>query len=212
MALAPAPALERCLERGGVAVFPSDTVYGLGCDPSDEWAVRRLYGLKGRDLDKPSAVMFFSLELALSALPELGPGVRAVLSALLPGPVGVLLENPAERFPLACGADPATLGLRVPRVPLLAGLSRPLLQSSANLAGGPDPRRLEEVPEALRTGAELCIDGGELPGTPSTMVDLRSYDDGGGWRIVRAGAVSEARLRAVLGDPGPAAGPDPGGA
>src|SRR3954453_12789394 len=104
----------RCMEVGGVALFPSDTVYVLCCEPDDKEAVRRLYALKGRRPDKPAAVMFFDAELALAALPELGPRTRAGLTALLPGGVTLLLPNPARRFPLACGPDPTTLGLRVP--------------------------------------------------------------------------------------------------
>jgi L-threonylcarbamoyladenylate synthase len=73
----------------------------------------------------------------------------------------------------------------------------PVLQSSANVAGGPDARRLEDVPEAIRRGADLVLDGGELPGTPSTVVDLRMYERGGEWRIVRPGAVPEAVIRSL---------------
>jgi tRNA threonylcarbamoyl adenosine modification protein (Sua5/YciO/YrdC/YwlC family) len=183
---------------GGVAVFPADTVYGLACDVQNRVAVERLYALKGRRLDKPSAVMFFDLELALAALAELGPRTRAALERLLPGAVTVLLPNPAGRFPLACGADPSTLGLRVPRVPGLEGVRWPVLQSSANRTGGPDARRLDDVPAAIRRAAELVIDGGELPGTPSTVVDLRGYEDGGGWTIVRAGGLPVSDLKGAL--------------
>jgi len=75
---------------------------------------------------------------------------------------------------------------------------RPVLQSSANRAGGADPRRLEEVPESLRSAADLVIDGGELPGTPSTVVDLRRYETAGEWSVVRVGAVGEAELSTAL--------------
>ncbi len=190
---------ERCMAVGGVAVFPADTVYGLACDPTNRLAVERLYRLKWRPLDKPSAVMFFDPELAFAALPELGPRTRQALSALLPGGLTMLLANPAERFALACGADPLTLGLRVPRVPRLAAVRWPVVQSSANRAGGPDARRLSEVPEPLRRGADLVIDGGELPGTPSTVVDLRAYEERGAWSVVRAGAVGDEELSAALG-------------
>ncbi len=111
----------------------------------------------------------------------------------------MLLPNPALRFRLACGDDPATLGLRVPRSERLGAVTWPVLQSSANHAGGPDPRRLEDVPELLRASADLVIDGGELPGTPSTVVDLRRYEDAAEWSITRAGAVAEDALAAVLG-------------
>jgi L-threonylcarbamoyladenylate synthase len=193
-----AETFERCMGVGGVAVFPADTVYGLACDPSDRPAVERLYRFKGRPLDKPSAIMFFDLGIALDALPELGPRIRDALARLFPGPVSVLLPNPLERFPLACGEDPSTLGLRVVSVPELEGVRWPVLQSSANLAGGPDPRRLEDVPERLRRAAEMVIDGGELPGTPSTVVDLRRYEDAGEWSIVRLGGLSEDDVRAAL--------------
>jgi L-threonylcarbamoyladenylate synthase len=186
-------AFEVCITGGGVAVFPADTVYGLACDPENEQAVARLYALKGRAPDKPAAVMFFDRELALASLPELGPPTRRLLERLLPRAVTVLVES--DRFPLAGGAG--TLGLRVPDLPALAGVARPVLQTSANLAGGPDPRRIDDVPDEIRRGADLVIEGGELGGTPSTVIDLRGYEDGGEWRIVRVGAVPEAVLRSL---------------
>jgi tRNA threonylcarbamoyl adenosine modification protein (Sua5/YciO/YrdC/YwlC family) len=184
---------------GGVAVFPSDTVYGLACDVANRVAVERLYELKCRPLGKPSAVMFFDLEVALEAVPELGERTRTAIRRLLPGAVTLLVPNPSERFPLACGEDPGTLGLRVPSVDRLEGVRWPVLQSSANRAGGPDPRSLPEVPEPIRASADLVIDGGVLPGAASTVVDLRTYDTDGSWSVVREGAVGEAGLRAVLG-------------
>jgi L-threonylcarbamoyladenylate synthase len=184
---------------GGVAVFPADTVYGLACAPDDRVAIDRLYRLKGRRPDKPAAVMFFDLDVALEALPELGERTRRAMGELLPGGVTLLLPNPAGRFPLACADDPGTLGLRVPRVRELAGVRWPVLQSSANRAGGPDARRLEDVPEEIRARADLVVDGGELPGTPSTVVDLRRYEEDGSWVILRQGLVGEAELERALG-------------
>jgi L-threonylcarbamoyladenylate synthase len=189
---------ERCMSVGGVAVFPSDTVYGLACDPGSSEAVARLYGLKGRAPDKAAAVMFFSVELALAALPDLGDRTAGGLARLLPGAVTVLLPNPARRFPLACAGDPDTLGLRVPALTgalePLAAVRRPVLQSSANLAGGADPRRLADVPAEIRAGADLVLDGGALPGTASTVLDLRGYERDGSWSIVRPGAVVPERI------------------
>jgi L-threonylcarbamoyladenylate synthase len=189
---------ERVIAGGGVAVFPADTVYGLACDPSDAAAVERLYALKGRPPAKPAAVMLFDVDLALEVVPEVGPRTREALGRLLPGPVTVLLPNPAERFPLACGPAPTTLGIRVPRVEVLAGVRVPVLQSSANLAGGPDTARLADVPEEIRAGADLVIDGGELPGTPSTVVDLRRYEESGQWGVARTGAVPYPELAEAL--------------
>jgi L-threonylcarbamoyladenylate synthase len=199
---ADADVFARCIHAHGVAVFPADTVYGLACDPDADAAVQRLYALKGRRPDKPAAVMFFSLDLALAALPELDRRTRAALERLLPGGVTALLQNPARRFPLACGPDPDTLGLRVPALPdplaPLAAMRWPVLQSSANRTGAPAPRRLADVPGGIRDGADCVLDGGELPGTASTVVDLRAYARAGRWSIVRAGAVGEATLLRAL--------------
>ncbi len=197
--------LEACLENGGVAVFPADTVYGLCCDPENGQAVRRCYELKGRPAERPAAVMFFALASLLRALPEIGARERVAVEALLPGPITLLLPNRTSRFPLACGpaeggAD--LLGLRVPAwSPELAGLGtvdRPVLQSSANLSGEPAAHRLADVPASIRAGVDLVIDGGELPGVPSTVLDLREYERRGEWRVMREGPLTRAEVELIL--------------
>jgi L-threonylcarbamoyladenylate synthase len=198
-----AATFERCIAVGGVALFPADTVYGLACEPDTDDAVARLYAIKGRRPDKPAAVMFFGVDLALAAIPELGERTRAAVEALLPGGVTLLVPNPAGRFPLAgAGGDGAALGIRVPALPpALAALRTvrwPVLQSSANHAGGPDARRLDEVPEDIRAQVDLVLDGGELPGVPSTVVDLREFERTRDWRIVRDGMVAREQLRERL--------------
>jgi len=194
--------LQECLAGGGVAVFPTDTVYGLCCDPDDEQAAQRLYGMKGRSRRRASAVMYFSLAPALEALDDLPASERAALEALLPGPVTLLLANRAGRFGAACREDPATLGLRVPRLPerlgALASVTRPVMQTSANMSGEPDARALEEVPAQLREGADVVLDGGELPGVPSTVVDLREFDAERRWYVLREGALGAAAVKETL--------------
>ena len=189
---------ERCIADGGVALFPADTVYGLACDPESKEAVERLYAIKGRPADRPAAVMFFQLEPALAALPELGPRTRGALERLLPGPATLLLPNPERLFPLACGPVPDRLGLRVPDLPLLARVRRPVMQSSANPSGGADARRLEDVDQRIREQVDLEIDGGELPGTPSTVIDLSEYERTGGYEVVREGALDAASVATRL--------------
>jgi L-threonylcarbamoyladenylate synthase len=190
-------ALERQIAAGGVVAFPSDGVYGLACDPLDAAAIGRIHELKGRDDGKPAAVMYFS-PLAIRELVEgLGPRTAAAASALLPGPVTLVVANPDHRYPLACSEDRERLGVRLIAGPL-AGAMCPVFQTSANLSGEPAPRQLGGVPESIRAGADLVIDGGELPGLPSTVVDLASIESDGEWRILRPGAISEGDLVAAL--------------
>jgi L-threonylcarbamoyladenylate synthase len=194
--------LQECVAGGGVAVFPSDTVYGICCDPENHRAARRLYELKGRPPTRASAVMFFSLEPALESLGELPEADRLALQVLLPGPLTLLLANPAKRFAAACRPDPLTVGLRVPRLPeslgALSGVTAPIMQSSANASGQPDARTLAEVPAEMRVGADLVLDGGELPGTPSTVIDLRDLEAEGRWHVLREGALPKAEVEAAL--------------
>jgi L-threonylcarbamoyladenylate synthase len=194
--------LRACVSGGGVAVFPTDTVYGVCCDPDDATAARRLYELKGRPASRPSAVMFFALEHALQALDDLSAFERGALGSLLPGPVTVLLDNRSSRFSAACRSDPATLGLRVPWLPdslhALCSIAEPVMQSSANISGGADARTLEEVPLSMREGADVVLDGGTLPGTPSTVVDLRDYEASGSWHVLREGALASEAVRELL--------------
>lgn len=189
-----APDFERVIAGGGVVLFPSDTVYGLACDPENERAIERLYALKGRPAERAAAVMFFELDAGLRAIDWLGPRTHGALHLLMPGPITALVPNPAHRYPLACRADPETLGLRIVSVSALHGVSVPVLQSSANPSGGADARTIGDVAASIRDGVDLVIDGGELPGIPSTVIDLREYEEPGVWSIRRLGAVGADQI------------------
>ncbi|HVX32639.1 MAG TPA: L-threonylcarbamoyladenylate synthase [Solirubrobacterales bacterium] len=190
-------ALERTIAAGGVAVFPSDGLYGLGCDPLDAGAIARIHRMKGRDDGRPSAVMYFSPLAMRELVAELGPRAAAAASALLPGPVTLVVKNSGHRYPLACREDVERLGVRLLAGPL-AGAMCPIFQTSANLSGRPAPGRFEDVPGEILAAVDLAIDGGELTGLPSTVVDIAAIDDGGGWEILREGAISEGDLASAL--------------
>jgi len=194
-------ALERCVLDGGVAVFPADGLYGLACDPLRAEAIARIHAIKGRDDGKPSAVMYFSPLAMRELLAGLGERSRAAVAALLPGPLTLVLANPEHRYPLACRADPDRLGVRLIAGPL-AGASCPIFQTSANRSGEPAPSRFADLDPDVLAGADLAIDGGDLTGLPSTVVDLTAIEDGGGWRVLREGAVPAAELEERLREAG----------
>ena len=190
-------AFERCIAAGGIAVFPSDGLYGLACDPLDADAIRRIHRLKGRDDGKPSAVMYFSPLAMRELVAELRPRTAAAVSALLPGPVTLIVANRGRRYPLACRADLERLGIRLISGPL-AGAMCPVFQTSANVSGKFAPASLDEVPAEIVEGSDLALDAGTLPGLPSTVVDISSIEEDGTWKVLRPGALSPGDLASAL--------------
>ena len=179
------------IRRGELAVLPTDTVYGLVCTAFERQPAVDLYRLKGRDAIQPTAVMFATVDKVLELVPGLGEREAAILRALLPGPYTLILPNPARRFAWLTGERPESIGARVPvltgpTAEIVGGLGA-VVATSANLAGEPDPRLLADVPSAIVGGVVVALDGGELPGVPSTVIDVTGAEP--------------AVLRVGLGDP-----------
>jgi L-threonylcarbamoyladenylate synthase len=194
-------ALERCVGEGGVAIFPADTVYGISCDPLRGDAIERIYSIKGRDAQKPSAVMYFSPLAMRELVSGLESRSRQAISALLPGPVTLVIANPEGRYPLASPDDPGRLGVRLIEGPL-AGARTPIFQTSANRSGEPAPRSFEEIDGGVLADADLAIDGGELIGAPSTVVDMSRLDSEGSWEVLREGALPCGAIDRILEETG----------
>lgn len=177
------------LGAGKPVVLPFDTVYGLAAEPYRDESARRLYLLKGRAETQPSALVASDLEFLFECLPELRGRAGSLARLLLPGPVTLVVPNPARRFRWITGTNQEAIGVRVPELegPGADVLVRvgAVVATSANRPGEPDPSRLEDVPEDLRAGAAAVVDGGELPGTASTVIDLTSPEP----RILREGAL-----------------------
>jgi L-threonylcarbamoyladenylate synthase len=175
-------------------LLPTDTVYGLAALPT-ELAARRLYELKGRSAEQPTAILAASVSDLLGAVPELP---RAGLDVLLPGQLTLVLPNPAGRFPWLTGGVPGPIGVRVPVLPAPARSAVAavgvVLATSANEPGGPSPETLDDVPRRIRDGCGAEVDAGPLPGTPSTVLDLTGPEP----RVLREGAVPGAEALARL--------------
>ena len=184
----------RAIQEGALAVLPTDTVYGLVCTAFHKQPAIDLYRLKGRDEVQPTAFLASSVDVLLECIPELHGRPEMIARTLFPGPFTLVLPNPARRFSWLTESRPETIGVRVPA---LTGPTAEIVEqlgaivaTSANLPGGADPRRLDEVPAEILAGVVAALDGGELPGTPSTVIDLTGRKA----VILRAGA----------GDPGEA--------
>ncbi len=184
------------IKAGQPAIIPTDTVYGLVTTPYREEPARRLYRLKGRQELQPTALLAADLDLLFECVPELRGRAGRIAGRLLPGPYTLILANPAKRFRWLNGSTPDKIGVRVP---LLEGGARTVLErvgavvaTSANLAGGLEPRRLEDVPDELRSRCP-SLDGGELPGLPSTVLDFT----GAAPVVLREGAGDVAKALAA---------------
>jgi L-threonylcarbamoyladenylate synthase len=180
------------LRAGKPVLLPTDTVYGLAATAYREAPVRRLAALKGRPEGTPVALLAADLDAIVDCVPEL-LGRSAVLArALLPGPYTLVLPNPARRFRWLSGTRPDTIGIRVPELPAVtaAVLARAgaVAATSANAHGGADPVRLEDVPQEIRRAVAAELDAGDLPGTPSTVLDLTGPEP----VVLREGAVPAA--------------------
>ena len=174
------------IRAGAPVILPTDTVYGLCADAFAEEAVHGLYRLKGRGAGQPTALLAASEDAVVEAVPELAG------RPMLRGPFTLILPNPARRLHWLTGDRPETIGVRIPELEDEAGALlervKAVAATSANLPGGDDPRRLEDVPRELREGCAAELDGGELPGTPSTVVDLTGPEP----VVIREGAVPAA--------------------
>lgn len=180
------------LRSGKLAIVPTDTVYGLAAGAHLASAVQRLYRLKSRDVSQPTALVAADVEMLFECVPELPVAAGAIVRALLPGPYTLVVPNPGRRYPWLTGSTPEAIGVRVPKLSGPGGVVLERLgayaASSANARGGPDPCSLAEVPVELKEAAAALVDGGELPGTPSTVLDLTGSEP----RVLREGAVPAA--------------------
>lgn len=188
------------VRAGQTVIIPTDTVYGLCATPYSEEPVAGLYRLKGRPETLPTALVCSDLDVLLECVPELAGRSEAIARALLPGAYTLIVANPSRRFRWLNGLALDTIGVRVPAV---KGPGAEVLQqvgalaaTSANRHRGIDPRRLEDVPREIREGCAAEVDGGELPGKPSTVVDLTGAEP----KVVREGAVPESEALARIAD------------
>jgi L-threonylcarbamoyladenylate synthase len=177
------------IRDGQAVVLPTDTVYGLCATPYLEEAATLVYRLKGRPDQMPTALVCSDVDMVFECVPELRGRPAELTRALLPGPYTLVLPNPSRRFKWLSGDRIATIGVRVPNaegaLAEVLGEVGAVLATSANLHHGADPSRLEDVPHELRDGCAAEIDGGELPGIPSTVIDLTGREP----KILREGAV-----------------------
>ena len=192
----------QALRAGKPVILPTDTVYGLCASASSSEPSERLYKLKGRDPLQPTALLVSDLDGLFECVPELRGRAELIARTLLPGPYTLILPNPARRYRWITGSNQEAIGVRVPELPpeaeqVIAQVGC-VAATSANLPGGPEPRRIDEVPPELLEQVGAVVDAGELPGLPSTVLDFTGPEP----RVLREGAAPGAealdRVTALL--------------
>ena len=185
------------LKRGGLIAFPTDTLYALGADALSADAVERVLSVKGRTRGKPLSVLVPSVEVARSLAGAADEQVWRVAAACWPGALTIVVRA-STKLPAAL-AGAGTIGLRLPggavAAAVLSAFGGPVIGTSANKSGGPDPADAKTVQRAIGGLIDLVLDGGRVSlGVPSTVLDCTQTPA----RILREGAVPRTRLAGLL--------------
>jgi tRNA threonylcarbamoyl adenosine modification protein (Sua5/YciO/YrdC/YwlC family) len=186
------------INAGKLVVLPTDTVYGLCANPYRSEPAEKIFDVKGRDQQQAIALVASDLEMLFECIPELRGRSATIARELLPGAYTLVFPNPARRYPWLTGARPETIGVRVPAVD---GYAKQVLDrvgavaaTSANLHGQPDARSVADIPQEILGRVAEVVDAGELPGTPSTVIDYTGELP----VVLREGAGDVERALAVL--------------
>jgi len=188
------------IRSGGLVVVPTDTVYGLVCDPGQQEAVDAIYRVKQRGRELPLSLLLHDMAQVAECVHDVPEPAVRVMQEFWPGPLTVVVGNCREMIAPVC-AGLQSVGLRLPAhmVPrLVAGdAGMPLASTSANISGRPPARTAEEAYAQLNGLAPLVLDAGPAPlGRESTVVSFMTHPP----VVLREGAIPAARLREVLGD------------
>lgn len=185
---------------GGVAVFPTDTVYGLGCDATSESAVRKVFKIKGRAESKPLSVLVRDLEMA-KKVAFIDRKLERALGVVWPGAVTVVLWR-RHKLPAILSANKETIGLRIPDYKftfcLAENMGRPFVATSANISGQQATTRIGDVIKYFEKNSvrpDIILDAGDLKfSEPSTVLDLTTDKP----KITRIGPVNPKKLQEIL--------------
>jgi L-threonylcarbamoyladenylate synthase len=181
------------LRAGGLAVFPTDTVYGLAANIFRPESIRKIYKLKGRSYKKPLPFLVAHPDQARALVEPLSPKLEKLLHKYWPGPLTVVFKTSSLGRWATGGKD--TLAIRIPKHPVALALLRemdmPLAVTSANRSDEPPAVTAPQALDVFRNRVEAVIDGRKCPGgEPSTVLDASSFH----WTLVREGAVKKEEL------------------
>ncbi len=186
----------KALKRGGIVIYPTDTLYGLGCNALDKSAVERLSKAKRRPASNPLPIAVNGIEM-MKQYAEISDTAERLVKEFLPGALTVVLKR--KNLPDILTAGLPEVGIRIPKsdiaLRLVELLGVPITATSANISGNAPPVSAEEAASQIRE-ADIVLDGGRLgKGVPSTVIDLTGKP-----KILREGAIKREELERVIGE------------
>jgi len=188
----------RIIMQGGIAVYPTETVYGIGVRFDDQQALQRLFEIKNRDQHKAVLLLLSRVDDLVRISSQVPPEARILTERFWPGPLTLVIPAAADLSDLVTGGG-QTVGCRVSSstaaANLMSACGLPITSTSANLSGGPNPTSISEISANILEQADIVIDAGPSPGSvPSTIYDISQKP----FRLVRTGVISEADITAAL--------------
>jgi L-threonylcarbamoyladenylate synthase len=187
-----------CLLNGGILIYPTETVYGIGAHYANEAALKKLFTLKKRDESKPVLLLIPDIDFLKTTTAEISPHALLLAQHFWPGPLTLLMHACPALSTLLTGAD-KKVGLRISSSPFVQKLmvlfKDGITSTSANISGGKNPSRIADIPEALINAVDLVIDGGPTPGEyPSTVFDVSEKP----FKLMREGVIRLDSIMQVL--------------
>ncbi len=182
----------KLIRSGKLVIYPTDTLYALGCDALNEHAIRRVFLVKKRSFSKPLPIAVHSIEM-MERYAYLNEKAKVLIKEFLPGALTIVLKK-KEKIPHILTAGFDKVAIRIPAndiaLRLIEAAEVPLVATSANISGEPPPASIEKI----KIKADYILDGGKLEGIPSTIVDLTEKKP----KILRRGMIDEQRIFKVL--------------
>ena len=176
------------IQRGGVIIYPTETLYGLGADPFDPAAMQRLYAIKGRERNKPIPFLIKDLQMLATLVEAIPPIGRQLMERYWPGAL-TLIFRAKEGLPTPLRGEGGTIGVRISAHPIARGIveavDTPLTSTSANPAGEGDFIDIQGIAQTFVDQVDLIVDGGKVGGVGSTVIDLTSTPP----KVVREGVI-----------------------
>lgn len=179
----------RILKSGGVIIYPTETVYGLGADATNRLAVNNIFEIKKRDKFKPLLVAFSNIEMVKKYV-WWNKYADILAKKYLPGPLSLILSVKDNSIDENIYQDGIKIGIRIPKndfvLKLINNFNKPITSTSANISGEKSPIKVEDISEEVKSKVDLIVDKGECEiKIPSTIVDISSYPP----RLIREGAI-----------------------